>query len=112
MAEGTGDIRELPKGWMWVHHKVIAEINPRLPFSDLSDGLVVSFLPMAAVEEKSGRYSLSDVREYGKVKKGYNLCKNYALYGEPKSSCFRKSHKCNRFWIDRVPCFKTNRIYK
>jgi type I restriction enzyme S subunit len=71
MTEGNGEARELPKGWILVQHKDIAEINPKLPFNDLSDDLLVSFLPMAAVEEKSSRFSLSETREYGKVKKGY-----------------------------------------
>ena len=73
MTEGNGEIKELPKGWCWVKHKDIAEINPKISSKDLSDDLMVSFLPMAAVEEKSGRYSLSEIREYkGKgVKKGY-----------------------------------------
>ena len=71
MTKGNGDVRKLPKGWILVQHKGIAEINPKLPFNDLSDDLLVSFLPMAAVEEKSGRFSLSETREYEKVKKGY-----------------------------------------
>jgi len=71
MTEGNGEGRKLPKGWILVQHKEIAEINPKLPFNDLSDDLLVSFLPMAAVEEKSGRFSLSETREYEKVKKGY-----------------------------------------
>ena len=64
MTEGNGEARELPKGWILVQHKDIAEINPKLPFNDLADDLLLSFLPMAAVEEKSGRYSLSEIREY------------------------------------------------
>lgn len=71
MTEGTGEVSALPRGWILLQHKDIAEINPKLPFNDLSDDLLVSFLPMAAVEEKSGRFSLSETREYGKVKKGY-----------------------------------------
>ena len=71
MTEETEEIKELPKGWCWVKHKDVAEINPKIPAKDLSDDLMVSFLPMAAVEEKSGRYKLSEIREYKEVKKGY-----------------------------------------
>jgi len=71
MVEGNGEVRELPEEWCWVQHKDIAQINPKLPLNELADNLIVSFLPMAAVEEKSGRYRLSEIREYGKVKKGY-----------------------------------------
>jgi len=71
MRSGNGEVRELPKGWCCVQHKDIAQINPKLPLNELADDLIVSFLPMAAVEEKSGRYRLSEIREYGKVKKGY-----------------------------------------
>ncbi len=49
MTEGNGELRELPEGWCWVQHKDIAEINPKIPSKDLSDDLIVSFLPMAAV---------------------------------------------------------------
>jgi type I restriction enzyme, S subunit len=71
MADGNGQGGELPKGWIWGQHKEIAQINPKIPFGELSNDLVVSFLPMAAVEEKTGKFSLSEVREYQNTRKGY-----------------------------------------
>lgn len=63
--------KELPKGWCWVQHKDIAKINPKLPFDNLSDSTLVSFVPMSAVEVVSGKYDLSQIRQFGEVKKGY-----------------------------------------
>ena len=63
--------KELPKGWCWVQHKDIATINPKLPFNNLGDTTLVSFVPMSAVEAVCGKYDLSQVRKFGEVKKGY-----------------------------------------
>lgn len=63
--------RELPKGWCWVQHKDIAKINPKLPFNNIDDSTLVSFVPMSAVEVVSGKYDLSQIRQFGEVKKGY-----------------------------------------
>lgn len=61
---------ELPKGWQWVSHGAIAEINPKLPF-DVADDTLVSFIPMPAVEAVSGQVDCSAIRKYAEVKKGY-----------------------------------------
>lgn len=61
----------LPVGWCFVKHQNIAEINPKIPFDNISEDLEVSFLPMSAVETVSGKYDLSNVRTFQKVKKGY-----------------------------------------
>ncbi len=63
--------KELPKGWCWVQHKDIAKINPKLPFNNIDDSTLVSFVPMSAVEVVSGKYDLSQIRQFGEVKKGY-----------------------------------------
>ncbi|AKB58523.1 restriction endonuclease subunit S [Methanosarcina barkeri] len=59
----------LPKDWKWVFHSEIAIINPPKPNGD--ESLEISFLPMPAVEEETGRYSLSETRKLGEVRKGY-----------------------------------------
>ncbi|MEW5802058.1 MAG: restriction endonuclease subunit S [bacterium] len=61
----------LPKGWLWVRHDEIAEINPKLPEDGYSPNLMVSFIPMRSVEEETGKLDLSEEREYYQVKKGY-----------------------------------------
>lgn len=60
---------KLPKDWKWVSHSEISIINPSKPDGD--ESLKVSFLPMSAVEEETGRYSLSETRKLGEVRKGY-----------------------------------------
>ena len=52
-------------------HEEISAINPKLPCHDLIEESEVSFLPMACVEEVSGRYNLKHTRKYCEVKKGY-----------------------------------------
>jgi len=48
----------------------MAQVNPR-PSSVLDDSIEVTFLPMKAVQELSGRIDTSDARVVAKVKKGY-----------------------------------------
>jgi len=62
---------ELPKGWVWTILSEIAQINPPLPHNELSDDLEVSFLPMKAVEEETGKYDVALSKKYSEVKKGY-----------------------------------------
>jgi len=71
MTDSNSNYSDLPQGWKIVQLQDIAEINPKLPYTDLDDSLTVSFLPMASVEEVSGKYDLSQTRLYGEVKKGY-----------------------------------------
>ncbi len=50
----------------------VCEINPRLLRAhDLSDDRMVSFVPMASVDEVEGRITQAQVRPFGDVKKGY-----------------------------------------
>lgn len=50
----------------------VCEINPRLPrHHDLVDDQYVSFVPMAAVDEVSGRIVEGQSRRFAEVKKGY-----------------------------------------
>ncbi len=50
----------------------ICEVNPRLPRGHgISDDQVVSFVPMAAVDEVSGTIQAHQTRPYAEVKKGY-----------------------------------------
>ncbi|NMF82870.1 restriction endonuclease subunit S [Nodosilinea sp. P-1105] len=76
MLDNTDYPSSLPETWSQVRHEEIAFINPKLNSEEISDELEVSFLPMAAIEEKTGRFNLSDVRQYGKVKKGYTQFAN------------------------------------
>ena len=63
--------RQLPRGWIWVLHKDICEINPKLPANEFDENLEITFLPMKALEEGTGKYDSSITREYRDVKKGF-----------------------------------------
>lgn len=49
----------------------IVFINPKLPNKEIDDELEVSFLPMKAVDEETGKFDLTETRLYSQVKKGY-----------------------------------------
>ena len=61
----------LPSGWASVPLGEACIVNPRSFIDTVEDDCPVSFVPMAAVEAKSGRIDLSQVRAYGEVSKGY-----------------------------------------
>lgn len=55
----------------------VCEVNPRIPRShDLTDDQIVSFVPMAAVDEITGTIKDVQVRRFSEVKKGYTYFKN------------------------------------
>ncbi|MCQ4308626.1 restriction endonuclease subunit S [Pseudomonas stutzeri] len=62
---------ELPTSWSLVQLPEIAEINPTLDKRDIDDNLLVSFVPMPAVEAETGHIDVSAQREFSEVKKGY-----------------------------------------
>ena len=71
MVENMGENKDIPDIWCLVQHQDVAIINPKIPKDALDDDYLVSFIPMAAVEECSGKYDYSQTRPYGEVKKGY-----------------------------------------
>jgi type I restriction enzyme S subunit len=62
---------DLPPGWEWATFLEVAEINPRNGFQSVEDEQVVSFVPMAAVQEETGKIDLSIERTFSEVSKGY-----------------------------------------
>jgi hypothetical protein len=63
---------KLPKGWVRTTLGEVCAMNPRMPFDKpLPDQTKVSFVPMAAVEEESGRLDASQIRTLGSVRRGY-----------------------------------------
>lgn len=55
----------------------ICEINPRLPRGhSIADDLIVSFVPMAAIDEVSGEIQARQARPFSEVKKGYTHFKD------------------------------------
>lgn len=60
----------LPPSWILSSIYSVYYVNP--PFlNNISDDTLVSFIPMSAVEEETGRIDLSLIRKYSEVKKGY-----------------------------------------
>lgn len=62
---------DLPNGWELADLRAIAEVNPKLDKSAHADSLKVSFVPMSAVEAKTGSIDVSQTRRVEEVKKGY-----------------------------------------
>ncbi len=57
--------------WPRVPLTKAVDLNPKPERGSLSDDLEVSFVPMAAVEARTGVIDTSTVRKYAEVKKGY-----------------------------------------
>ena len=68
---GAGD-KSVPKGWRKVKLSDVCTINPKkLNTTSLEDSLEVSFVPMASVDEVLGEVTKLEIRNLGKVKKGF-----------------------------------------
>lgn len=67
----TDSREKLPASWLFLKISEIADINPRLDRTDIPDDLEVSFVPMPAVEELTGRVNLTASRRFADVRKGY-----------------------------------------
>ncbi len=62
----------LPAGWAYARLGHIAEVNPRKPAADLvAPGTPVTFVPMAAVDEKAGAITKAQVRPFSEVRQGF-----------------------------------------
>lgn len=60
---------ELPEGWLPVRAETVCEINPRKPASDvLAADELVTFVPMAAVDEHSGTIAAPEFRPFGDLR--------------------------------------------
>jgi type I restriction enzyme, S subunit len=67
----TGPLEPLPSTWVSAMISDIADVNPKLDKAEIPDDLEVSFVPMPAVEELTGRIDLTTSRRFSEVKKGY-----------------------------------------
>ena len=74
--EQTAEQEGLPMGWASTMLGDVAYINARPDISKLAEETAVSFIPMAAVSEVSGRYEATQSRPLAEVKKGYTPFKN------------------------------------
>ena len=64
-------LRSLPNGWSTSTIGDISLVNPRSFVQPVEDDWEVSFIPMAAVEARTGHIELDQVRKYEEVRKGY-----------------------------------------
>jgi type I restriction enzyme S subunit len=62
--------------WRKVRLTEVAELNPRRFSDSITDHTLVSFIPMKAVEEESGRLDPSSTKPWAAVKKGYTPFQN------------------------------------
>lgn len=69
--EAQGAAGELPSGWVRVTIEDVSIVNPPGKTVSPPDDTLVSFLPMPAVEELSGRVDPSDHRPFRDVRKGF-----------------------------------------
>lgn len=66
------DESEMPDGWEIVELQEVADINPKKSeVKEVPDDTEISFVPMAAVSERTGTIEDPQIREIGKVRKGY-----------------------------------------
>ena len=64
-------LNALPAGWVETSIGQLCRVNPRSFTNPVEDDCPISFVPMAAVEARTGRIDLSGVRLYREVRKGY-----------------------------------------
>ena len=66
--------RPLLNGWRWVKLGEVCKINPRrvIP-SDRDNDASTTFIPMAAIDERTGIVARSATKSYGEVKQGYTF---------------------------------------
>jgi len=71
-AVQLNEAKPLPQGWQWVRLGEVCEINRPRPngFTRFADA-PTTFVPMAAVDEKLGAISKSEIRPYSQVSIGY-----------------------------------------
>lgn len=68
---------KLPETWRKVRLGTICQINPRLDTADKpTNDMIVSFVPMAAVDEVDGIIAKFETREYAEVSKGFTPFRN------------------------------------
>lgn len=94
----------LPKGWRWVKLGEVCEINPRRPknFSRLPD-TPTTFVPMAAVDGKTGTITKLEVVPYSKVYRGYTYFEeNDVLFAKITPCMQNGKHAIAKNLIDRI----------
>ena len=63
--------KDIPPSWAIVSLGEACVVNPRSFIETVKDDWPVSFVPMAAVEARTGQIDVSQIRTYAEVRKGY-----------------------------------------
>lgn len=69
-------MHSLPDNWSLVRLGDIAQVNPKFDPDDIATNLDVSFVPMKAVEERTGRIDLHIEKRLAEVQRGYTPIKD------------------------------------
>ena len=62
---------KLPNNWVWTRLGDITDINPKKKILDFNDDEEISFVPMKAVSDETGKIEEMEYEKYSKLKKGY-----------------------------------------
>jgi type I restriction enzyme, S subunit len=60
-----------PISWENPAIEEVCSVNPRIDKTQYADDLIITFIPMPAVEAETGKIDISEKREFGTVRKGY-----------------------------------------
>ncbi len=73
-AESAAEVIEgMTAGWEVRQIREVADVNPRIDKKAIPDNLEVSFVPMPAVQARSGQIDVSGVKLAKQVKKGFTV---------------------------------------
>lgn len=78
----------------WLHKQLgdVCEVNPRLSRAhDLKEDQPVSFVPMASIDEVTGRIMQHQTRPFGEVKKGYTSFRDQDVLFAKITPCMENS---------------------
>ncbi|MEW6455880.1 MAG: restriction endonuclease subunit S [Acidobacteriota bacterium] len=95
---------EPPSGWRWMKLGEVCKINPSRPRSFYrSPNAPTSFVPMVAVDEKTGTISKPEIVPYSKVAKGYTYFEeNDVLFAKITPRMQNGKHVIARNLIDGI----------
>ena len=85
----SGWQEEIPKGWRRVRLGDVAEVNPRRPRLSVSADTPVTFLPMAALAERSQGITARESRPYSEASKGYTYFQENDLLFSKITPCLQ-----------------------
>ena len=95
---------KLPPGWRWVKLGEVCKINPRSP-RDFTRSLdtPTTFIPMAAINEKTGTVTGPQIVPYYRVAKGYTYFEEGDVLFAKITPCMQNGkHVIARNLIDRI----------